>query len=353
MLCEYSGRLDRIGGFMSQTPQDLLSKNDLAQDMADAILDRPAVIFAGQGAQEMGMGRDIAEADKDAMALWKVAEGVSGLPLREIYWDGDASAMNETRALQPALTVVNCNLWSALNKNSDLRPVACAGHSLGEFSAMVAAGVLSPKSAIEITSLRGKLMAEADPAGIGAMAAIVKLSQEDVEDIVTAAGKESGAMIVAANYNTPQQVVVSGDRNAVAVACRMAREKKGRSVELKVSGAFHSPLMEEANRELRPILEKVEWHDPRFPVYCNVDARPATSGEAAKKSILRQMISPVFWVNLVRNLYLAGVRWWMEISPRAVLGKMVGPSVAGIAGQCDTLRVDLLNSLTSILNASM
>lgn len=313
---------------------------------------RPALIFAGQGSQVPGMGRDLAEASVDAMAYWKQAERISGLPLREIYWEGDEAAMSDTRALQPALTVVNCNLWRALSERlgASLTPFAAAGHSLGEFSALAAAGVLSPKSVLEITSLRGRLMAEADPEGKGGMAAIVKLDMDAVADIVEAAAAESGALLVAANRNTPQQTVVSGVREAVALAVQMAKERKGRGVELKVSGAFHSPMMAEANRELAPLLEKAAWNAPRFPVYCNVDGKPVYDGESARKSLLRQMVTPVFWVDLLRNLYLAGVRWWMEISPKAVLGKMVGPSMAGIAAQDENFRVDLIDSMTGVCN---
>lgn len=316
---------------------------------------RPALIFAGQGSQVAGMGRDLAEASPDAMDYWKEAERISGLPLREIYWEGDEAAMSDTRALQPALTVTNVNLWRALSERlgPSFTPFAAAGHSLGEFSALAAAGVLSPKSVLEITSLRGRLMAEADPEGRGAMAAIVKLDMDAVADIVREAAAESGALLVAANRNTPQQTVVSGAREAVALAVQKARERRGRGMELKVSGAFHSPMMAEANRELAPLLEKTAWNTPRFPVYCNVDGKPVRDGESAKKSLLRQMVTPVFWVDLVRNLYLAGVRWWVEISPRAVLGKMVGPSMAGIAAQSENLRVDLIDSLTGLLTYAM
>lgn len=302
-----------------------------------------------------GLGRDLAEASSEAMDFWKQAERISGLPLREIFWEGDESAMSDTRALQPALTVVNCNLWRAFSERfgASLAPFAAAGHSLGEFSALAAAGVLSPRSVLEITSLRGRLMAEADPEGRGAMAAIVKLDMDAVAAIVEEAAAESGALLVAANRNTPQQTVVSGAREAVALAVQKAKERKGRGVELKVSGAFHSPMMAEANRELAPLLEKTVWNAPRFPVYCNVDGRPVHDGESAKKSLLRQMVTPVFWVDLLRNLYLAGVRWWLEISPKAVLGKMVGPSLAAIAAQSDHLRVDLVDSLSGILNYAM
>lgn len=328
-------------------------RQDPAQQVADSILDRPALLFSGQGSQQAGMGRDLAEADAEAMDYWKQAEKISGLPLREIYWEGDEAAMNDTAALQPALTVVNFNLWRELEKRLGVRPAAAAGHSLGEFAALAASGTLMPKSVLEITSLRGRLMAQADPDGIGGMAAIVRLSPEIVENIVEDAVSESGELLIAANFNTPEQTVVSGSARAVALACEKARSLKGRGMQLKVSGAFHTPMMEEANRELAPLLEKADWKNPRFPVYCNVDGKAARDAASAKKSILRQMISPVYWMQLIRNLYLAGVRWWMEISPRAFLGKMVGPSLAGIAGQLDTLRIDVFNSLGSILNYTL
>lgn len=310
----------------------------------------PALIFAGQGAQEAGMGKDLAEADTNAMQLWQEAEKISGLPLREIYWSGDDKDMSDTRALQPALTVVNCNLWNALSSRLPITPQACAGHSLGEFSALAAAGVLTPLEAVRATSVRGKLMAEADPDRTGSMAAIVRLDEPEVSRLVAEAAAESGLTVVAANYNTPAQTVVSGMREAVNLVCDKAKALKGRALELKVSGAFHTPLMGAANAEFQKYLDKLNWRDPAFPVYSNATAAAANSAPEVKKNILSQMVSPVYWVNTIRNLYLAGIRWWMEISPRAVLGKMIGPSMAGIAGQCDSLRVDLVNSLSSIVN---
>lgn len=320
-----------------------------ADPEAYEVLDRAVVLFSGQGSQAAGMGRDVAESDPDAMQLWKQAEAVSGLPLRAIYWEGNEPEMSDTRALQPALTVTNYNIWRKQNAKGNIKPLAFAGHSLGEFGAMAAAGVLSPQSAIELTSLRGKLMAEADPAGDGAMAAILKLRENEVMEILKEAGEESGESIIAANYNTPEQIVVSGTKRAVELAANKTKKRKGRSVLLKVSGAFHSPLMKEANELLKPLIEKLQWRDPAFPVYCNLDGKAANSGAEAKKKILQQMVSPVQWVSLVRNLYLTGARLWLEISPRAVLGKMIGPSLAGIAGQCDSLRVELINSLASII----
>lgn len=320
---------------------------------ARAIIEQPVLLFSGQGSQEAGMGRALAEQDPEAMALWKRAEAASGLPLREIYWEGDETAMNDTRAVQPALTVANYNTWRSFAREQNIKPVACAGHSLGEFGALAAAGVISPEDAVEITALRGRLMAEADPQGLGAMAAIVRLEQPEVLEIVKQTGEETGELLLAANFNTPGQTVISGMKTAVEAALKKAKERKGRGIFLKVSGAFHTPLMKEANDALAPVLEKTLWKEPAFPVYCNVDGKPARTGEAARRNLLRQMVSPVQWVNLVRNLYLSGVRWWMEISPRAVLGKMIGPSLAGIASECDSMRVEVLNSLTNIINTTL
>ncbi|MDY3808891.1 ACP S-malonyltransferase [Desulfovibrio porci] len=307
---------------------------------------QPVLLFPGQGSQEPGMGRDLAEASPEAMDLWKLAERVSGLPLREIYWDGDEAAMSDTRALQPALTVVNCNLWREMAGR--VSPRGAAGHSLGEFSALAAAGVLTPESVLEITALRGRLMAEADPQSKGGMAALLKLDEARVAEIVAEAAAESGELLLTANYNTPAQLVVSGAKNAVALACQKAKERKGRGIELKVSGAFHSPMMEEANRELTPLLRKAVWQKPRFPVYCNLHGKAVHDGESARDSLLQQMVSPVRWIETVRNQYQDGARFWLELGPKAVLGKMVAPCLSGIAAEDADTRVELVSNLESV-----
>ena len=287
------------------------------------------------------MGRDLAEASADAMNLWKLAERASGLPLREIYWDGDDAVMNDTRALQPALTVVNLNLWSAVAGR--VKPLAAAGHSLGEFSALAAAGVLSPQSVLELTSLRGRLMAVADPEGKGAMAALLKLDMPQVEKIVADTAAACGEMILVANYNTPGQLVVSGTKAAVALACQKAKEMKGRGIELKVSGAFHSPLMAEAAKEFAPQLRKATWNKPRFAVYCNAHGKAVHEGESALEGLLAQMTSSVQWIDTVRNQYDNGARRWLELGPKALLGKMVAPCLADRT-TADQLEIHLVNN---------
>ncbi len=302
------------------------------------------LLFPGQGSQLPGMGRDVAEAMPDAMALWKRAEHISGLPLREIFWDGDEQAMSDTRALQPALTVVNLSLWNALAGR--VHPCGTAGHSLGEFCSLAAANVLSPDTVLELTTLRGRLMSEADPEGKGAMAAILKLDLSAVEALVDEASASTGELLRIANYNTPGQFVVSGTKTAVAEAGRLAKERKGRAVELKVSGAFHSPMMAEANRELAPLLRKAVWNRPKFPVYCNAHGLALNDGESIREAVLVQMTSSVQWIDTLRHQYTDGARYWLELGPKAVLGKMVGACLSGLAAP-DTFSVSLVHDAAS------
>jgi [acyl-carrier-protein] S-malonyltransferase len=285
-----------------------------------------ALLFPGQGSQEPGMGRDLAEADQAIMDLWKKAERISGLALREIYWGGAEEDMAQTRHLQPALTVVNLALWFGLA--AKLSPRAVAGHSLGEYSALAAAGVLPPDAVLELVSLRGRLMSEADPSGVGSMAAVIKLPLARVEECVLAAQTATGECLLVANYNTPSQFVVSGTRTAVAALQEKVKEAKGRAIVLPVSGAFHSPLMAEAATELGKAIAgiaKSAWSNARFPVYCNAAPRAESSSSAIKDLLVRQMTSSVRWADTIARQWDDGCRLFVECGPKGVLGKMVGP----------------------------
>ncbi len=285
-----------------------------------------ALLFPGQGAQEPNMGKRLAEYSADAMDIWKKAEKISNIPLREIYWGTDESAMADTRALQPALTVVNLALWQALFAR--VGSVACtAGHSLGEYASLAAAKALTFDEVLELVSLRGRLMAEADPNGVGAMAAILKLELNKVQELVEVCAKETGEMIKIANYNTPGQFVLSGTHAAIEIAVAHAKSMKGRGLPLKVSGAFHSPLMSEASAELVPMLQKAEWRTPNMPVYCNVHGKAVQDAELLRESMVAQMTSSVQWIDSMQNMwkdFSANVRF-LEVGPKAVLSKMVSP----------------------------
>ena len=285
-----------------------------------------ALLFPGQGSQEPGMTRDLAETDRDTMDLWKKAEQISGLALREIYWDGDESAMANTRSLQPALTTANLALWQKLAPK--FSPAATAGHSLGEYSALAAAGVLPVDTVLELVALRGRLMSEADPTGKGAMAAIVKLSLAQVEECVAETQKATGEIILVANYNTPAQFVASGDKAAIEKIQEIAKEAKGRALPLPVSGAFHSPLMNEAAIELASAINgisKGKWNKARFPVYCNAAPRAESEPERIKELLKKQMTASVYWIDTIARQWDDGCRTFVECGPKGVLGKMVGP----------------------------
>ncbi len=287
---------------------------------------KTALLFPGQGSQEKGMGRDVAEASSEALDLWKYAEQESGMPLREIYWDGEDSDMANTRALQPALTVVNLTLWQACA--SSLEPLAAAGHSLGEFAALAAAGVLSVRDAIRAVAIRGKLMADAGREGHG-MAAVLKLEQDAVAEIVDKAAQGTGMELRIANYNTPGQFVISGEEAALDAAAGLAKESKGRCIKLPVSGAFHSPLISEAAEEFAKLLKQLEWNAPSFPVYFNATGIPEQDPNAIAELMQKQMTSSVLWVQTLASMWNSGIRTYTEIGPKGVLQKMLKPNFKG------------------------
>lgn len=283
-----------------------------------------AILFPGQGSQDKGMGKDVADAHSDALDLWKLAETESGLPLREIYWDGDAGDMADTRALQPALTVTNLTLW--MQVMGKVTPAATAGHSLGEFASLAATGVLSMEDTIKAVVMRGRLMAESGGTGHG-MAAIVKLSQESVESIVDTAAQESGKELRVANYNSPAQFVISGEKDALDMAAAMVKEAKGRAIPLAVSGAFHSPLIQEAADEFATFLDTLHWNAPAFPIYHNATALPEPDAAATRTLMQRQMTSSVLWIQTLQAMYALGVREFLEVGPKGVLTKMLTPNL--------------------------
>ncbi len=287
-----------------------------------------ALLFPGQGAQELGMGRALAEYDSEAMNLWKKAESISKLPLREIFWDGDEVAMSDTKALQPALTVVNLALWQNICKR--FSPACTAGHSLGEYACFGAAKALSFDKILELVSLRGRLMAEVDPNGLGAMAAIVKLTLEQVQEIVDICIAQTQEALNIANYNTPAQFVLSGTSTAINAAIVETKSKKGRAIALKVSGAFHSPLMQEASVEMASILKNVDWKKPIMPIYSNLSGQGVSDVQLLSDNIIAQMTSSVQWIKTMQNQHADGINTYLEVGPKAVLSKMVAPCLASL-----------------------
>ena len=309
-----------------------------------------SLLFPGQGSQEFGMGRDVAENNRECMDLWKKAERISGIELRAIYWEGDSAAMADTRALQPALTVTNLSLWMLLSRMCT--PTCTAGHSLGEYSSLAAAGSLTVDAAIELTALRGRLMAEADPECKGTMAAILKISLADAEKAVSDVRTASGEMIGIANYNTPGQFVASGTKAAICALQDAVKAYKGRALPLPVSGAFHSPLMLEASIEMSKALEKTSWSHAKFPVYPNVTGKGATDWQELKKRLLEQMTSSVRWIDTISNQWRDATRHFVECGPKGVLSKMVKPILDAMpdAPSVEAYAVTSIGNLEAVKN---
>ena len=264
------------------------------------------------------MGRAWADGSAVARAAFAEADEALGFALSRLCWEGPEEELQLTANTQPAILTVSVAAWRAA-ADSGLAPVAVAGHSLGEYSALVATGALGFADALRLVRRRGELMQQAVPVGVGAMAAIIGLPAREVELIaLQAAGDEVCAV---ANYNAPIQTVVAGHRPAVERAVVLARESGAkRALLLPVSAPFHCELMRPAREGLAPVLEATEFLDPQVPVITNVDAAPVTTGEAARDALVRQVDSPVRWVESIERLRTEhGVERFVEIGPGAVL----------------------------------
>jgi len=285
--------------------------------MSETRSERYAFVFPGQGSQSIGMGRAWAQAYPEARAVFDEADRVLGFGLTELCWEGPAEELALTANLQPALVATSVAILRAAAARLPV-PVAVAGHSLGEYSALVAAGTLDLADALRLVRRRGELMQEAVPVGEGAMAAILALDDAAVEEIV--AEVAGGQVLAVANKNAPGQVVIAGHREAVERAVGRARERRGKPRVLPVSAPFHCALMAPAREGLEPVLAETAFRDPSVPVVTNVDAAPVVTGIGAREALVRQVDSPVRWVESVEWMAdEAGVTTFIEVGPGAVL----------------------------------
>ncbi len=275
-----------------------------------------AFLFPGQGSQSVGMGKDIHEAYPAVREIFDTAEAVSGLPIRSLCFDGPLEELTRTVNLQPAVTAVNLACLSVL-REAGVTPDFAAGHSLGEYGALVAGGILTPADALRLVFQRGRLMHREAGKRAGAMAAIVGLSMAEVAAL-TAEARSAGEVSVA-NHNSETQIVITGEPEAVARASAMAAERKAKAIPLKVSGAWHSPLMKGAEADFTEDLGSVPFHDPRLPVIHNVTAETAGDGERIRTLMARQLCSPVRWHETMVRLLEAGVEVFAEVGPGKVL----------------------------------
>src|SRR5436305_1418192 len=285
-----------------------------------------AFVFPGQGSQKVGMGRAWADAFPAARATFDEADAVLGFPLSRLCWEGPEEELGLTANTQPALLTVSTAIHRALSdaampEAAGLAPVAMAGHSLGEYSALVAAGALGFADALRLVRRRGELMQAAVPVGTGAMAALIGLDAEASAALARDAAGDSGEVCAVANLTGFTQTVIAGHKGAIDRAVAMAKDRGARKATLlAVSAPFHSPLMRPAREGMAELLAATAFHDPRVPVVTNVDAVPVATGEAARDALVRQIDSPVRWVeSVLRMVEDFGVEQLLEVGPGTVL----------------------------------
>jgi [acyl-carrier-protein] S-malonyltransferase len=275
-----------------------------------------AFLFPGQGSQYVGMGREIHDQYPAAREVFDRAETLLDLPLRKLCFEGPLDKLTLTRNLQPAVTTVDLAALAVL-EDLGFRPTAVAGHSLGEYSALYAARVISLEDTLELVKIRGALMDQAAQKYPGAMAAVMGLSPEQLDSIL--AGLQPQGAIGAANFNTPEQTVISGSTPLVEEACRRVAEQGGKAIPLAVSGAWHSPLMREALEAFQEVLAGVTFQPPHCPIYLNLTGNTVQVPEQIKEIMGRQMGSSVRWVNMVQQMRDDGITRFLEVGPKKVL----------------------------------
>ena len=283
---------------------------------------KKAYVFPGQGSQYPGMAKDLYENNASAREMLEKANDILGFRITDIMFDGTAEDLKQTRVTQPAIFLHSVLLARCL---PDFRPDMVAGHSLGEFSALVAAGAMDFEEGLKLVAIRAEAMQKACEKVPGTMAAVLALETSKVEEICASCE----GVVVAANYNCEGQIVISGEKEAVEEACAKMKEAGAkRALTLPVGGAFHSPLMEPARTELAEGIEKARFSTPVCPIYQNVTALPSTDPAEIKANLLAQRTSPVRWTQSVRNMIADGAGSFVELGP----GKVLQGLVAKIGG---------------------
>lgn len=278
-----------------------------------------AFVFPGQGAQFVGMGKDLYENNPVAKEMFDKANEILGFNITDLMFNGTDEDLRQTKVTQPAIFLHSVIL--AKTMGDDFNPDMVAGHSLGEFSALVAAGALSFEDGLRLVSARAQAMQKACEKTPSTMAAVLALPDAKVEELCASVTE---GVVVPANYNCLGQIVISGSIEGVDAACaKMLEAGAKRALKLKVGGAFHSPLMEPARAELADAIAHTDFHAPKCPVYQNVNAEPQTDPETIKKNLIAQLTAPVRWTQTVQNMIAAGADTFVEVGPGAVLQGLV------------------------------
>ena len=277
---------------------------------------KKAFVFPGQGAQFVGMGKDLYENSPEAKELFEKANEILGFRITDLMFNGTDEDLKQTKVTQPAIFLHSVILAKSLKEKPDM----VAGHSLGEFSALVANGTLSFEDGLRLVHARALAMQKACEANPSTMAAILGLDDKTVEEICASID----GVVVAANYNCPGQLVISGAVEAVEAACEKAKAAGARrALRLPVGGAFHSPLMEPAKQELEKAINEAPFQTPTCPIYQNVDAKPYTDPAAIKANLIAQLTAPVRWTYIVKNMLADGVTEFTELGPGTVLQGLI------------------------------
>ncbi len=286
---------------------------------------KTAFVFPGQGSQYVGMGKAFLESVPGTREILGTGEEITGVPLEDLILNGPMQELTRTANLQPCLTAVDIICCMAARAKG-LNPDAVAGHSLGEYPALWACGVLSLEDVFRLVLLRGQLMERAGETSPGAMAAIIGLERSRLEELISPL--ISKGVITLANHNSPEQIVITGEKILVDEACRLAKDQGVRAIPLKVSGAYHSPLMKGPSEEFSRALDDVEFKTPMVPLFSNVSAQAETDPERIRTLMKEQMCSPVRWYEIVINMSEAGVENFVELGPKKVLSNLIRKSVS-------------------------
>lgn len=286
-------------------------------------MNKLAIVFPGQGSQYVCMGRTFYDEFEVARRTYEEANDALGYDIARLSFSGPPEALDRTENTQPALLTASIAAWRALSEKADITPSYFAGHSLGEYTALVAAEVIGFKDAVKLVHLRGKFMQESVPEGVGKMYAILGLDLDTVTTICDSASIDT-ARVVPANINTPEQIVISGSSAAVEIAANLAKERGAkRVVPLPVSAPSHSPLMESAAERLDVELSKIKFGSFSVPVLTNVEAEPTTDSTRIRELLKAQLVSPVRWVDIIRRMKKDGVARIVEVGPGKVLSGLI------------------------------